>query len=205
MAQINLLPWRDARRTEQKREFLLVLVSLAALAVLLIIAVHLLFTDRLQYQQERNDYLGAGIASLDQELAEIHGLQDKRARLLQRMQVIRELQGGRPVIVHILDQLARSVPEGVFYTELAAAGQRIKISGVADDHQQVSSLMRRLDASDWFEAPGLEGMKAEPKYGEQATTFIMTVQLQPPPDAVLARIWRQPSAAAAGAISGPGE
>jgi type IV pilus assembly protein PilN len=94
--------------------------------------------------------------------------------------VIQELQGNRPIIVRILDQLVRTVPDGVFYTELRAANQIISITGIAESNNRVSSLMRRLNASDWFAEPNLEGVRAEPNFGEQATTFNMTVQLQLP-------------------------
>ena len=107
-------------------------------------------------------------------------MQRKRTQLLDRMKVIQELQGNRPVIVRILDQLVRTVPDGVFYTELTAHNQVINITGIAESNNRVSSLMRRLDASEWFKDPNLEGVRAEPNYGEQATTFNMTVQLQLP-------------------------
>ncbi len=178
MPNINLLPWREQRRAELKREFLLVLGASAVVGALIVLALHFLFMTRLQHQQHRNNYLSASIETLDRQVVEILGLQQKRAQLLQRMQVIQALQGNRPVIVRILDQLVRTLPEGVFYTELEADHRVIQLTGVAQDHQQVASLMRRLEASDWFRVPNLEGMKAEPDYGEQAAVFTMTVRLE---------------------------
>ena len=96
------------------------------------------------------------------------------------MKVIQELQGNRPIIVRILDQLVRTVPDGVYYTELSTKDRVITITGIAESNNRVSSLMRRLNASDWFAEPNLEGVRAEPNFGEQATTFNMTVQLQLP-------------------------
>ena len=96
------------------------------------------------------------------------------------MKVIQELQGNRPIIVRVLDQLVRTVPDGVFYTELTSSSQEINITGIAESNNRVSSLMRRLDGSDWFHEPNLEGVRAAPDFGEQATTFNMTVKLQLP-------------------------
>ena len=96
------------------------------------------------------------------------------------MRVIQELQGNRPIIVRILDQLVRTVPDGVFYTNLSTADKVITIRGVAESNNRVSSLMRRLDASDWLAEPNLDSVKAAPEYGDQATTFNLTVKVQLP-------------------------
>jgi type IV pilus assembly protein PilN len=96
------------------------------------------------------------------------------------MRVIQELQGNRPIIVRVLDQLVRTVPDGVFYTKLNTKGKTISIEGVAESNNRVSSLMRRLDASDWLASPNLDKVKAAPKYGDQATTFNLTVKVKAP-------------------------
>ena len=180
MAQINLLPWRDERRAELKQEFLVVLGAVAGIAVAIIFVVDLIFSAQIQTQKDRNAYLEENIASLNKQVEEIRDMQRKRTQLLDRMKVIQELQGNRPIIVRILDQLVRTVPDGVFYTKLNAKNQVISITGIAESNNRVSSLMRRLDASDWFKEPNLAAVRAEPKFGEQATTFNMTVQLQLP-------------------------
>ena len=180
MAQINLLPWRDERRAELKQEFLVILGAVAAFGVAVICVVDLFFSGQIQNQKSRNDYLSENIEGLNKQVEEIRDMQRKRTQLLDRMKVIQELQGNRPIIVRILDQLVRTVPDGVFYTELQATQQTITITGIAESNNRVSSLMRRLDASDWFTNPNLDAVRAEPNFGEQATTFNMTVQLQLP-------------------------
>ncbi|MEM0955603.1 MAG: PilN domain-containing protein [Pseudomonadota bacterium] len=180
MAQINLLPWRDERRAELKQEFLIVLGAVAAFGGFIVVLVHLFFTGEIATQNDRNAYLKKNIAELDTKVAEIRELQKQRTQLLDRMKVIQELQGNRPIIVRIMDQLVRTVPDGVFYTELTSGNQSIDITGIAESNNRVSSLMRRLDASDWFADPNLEGVRAEPNFGEQATTFNMKVELQLP-------------------------
>jgi type IV pilus assembly protein PilN len=180
MAQINLLPWRDERRAELKQEFLVILGAVAAVGIFIVIMVGLFFDTQIQTQNDRNNYLTSNIETLNKKVEAIREMQRKRTQLLDRMKVIQDLQGNRPIIVRILDQLVRTVPDGVFYTDLRATGQVIKIVGIAESNNRVSSLMRRLDASDWFTEPNLEAVRAEPDFGEQATTFNMTVKLQLP-------------------------
>lgn len=180
MAQINLLPWRDERRQEQKKEFLTILAIVLAAAVGLVLLADRYVNGQIEYQQSRNNYLTQNIRELDKKIAEIKELQRRRNQLLDRMRVIQELQGNRPIIVRILDQLVRTVPDGVFYTSLQTKDKTISISGVAESNNRVSSLMRRLDASDWLADPNLDRVNAAPQYGDQATTFNLTVKVQLP-------------------------
>ncbi len=180
MAQINLLPWRDERRQELKKEFLTIIALVFALAVGLVLLGDLIVSSRIDEQTARNNYLSENIAVLDKQVAEIRDIQKKRNQLLDRMKVIQELQGNRPIIVRILDQLVRTVPDGVFYTKLTTHDKSISISGIAESNNRVSSLMRRLDGSDWLADPNLDAVRAAPQYGDQATTFNLTVRVQLP-------------------------
>ncbi|MGB0155886.1 MAG: PilN domain-containing protein [Luminiphilus sp.] len=178
MANINLLPWREARRQERKKQFLVGLGATVVGAALAVLLWDVMVNAQIDYQQSRNQHLRTHIALLDQEVAEIRDLQRKRNQLVERMRVIQALQGNRPVIVRLLDQLVRTVPDGVFYTSLETKANVVSIEGVAESNNRVSSLMRRLDASDWLENPNLDAVQAAPEYGEQATTFKLTVNLE---------------------------
>ena len=180
MANINLLPWREARRQERKKQLLISLGATLAGAALSVLLWGLAVNSHIDSQQSRNQYLRTQIALLDQEVAEIRDLQRKRNQLIERMRVIQALQGNRPVIVRLLDQLVRTVPDGVFYTSLQTKENVVSLEGVAESNNRVSSLMRRLDASDWLENPNLDSVQAAPEYGEQATTFKLIVNLQLP-------------------------
>lgn len=180
MARINLLPWREERRAERKKEFLVALALVALLAVLVVIAVDQVINGAINYQNRRNAYLQQNIAELDAKVAEIRDLQRKRTELLDRMRVIQELQGNRPIIVRIMDQLVRTVPDGVFYTSLRSSAGKITVEGVAESNNRVSSLMRRMEGSDWLEEPNLDAVRAAPDFGDQATTFNLTVSVQLP-------------------------
>ncbi|MEH6635279.1 MAG: PilN domain-containing protein [Halioglobus sp.] len=180
MAQINLLPWREERRQEQKKQFLISLALVLALAAGLVLLADRVVNGQIDNQNARNQYLTENIKILDKQVEEIRNLQKRRNQLLDRMRVIQELQGNRPIIVRILDQLVRTVPDGVFYTGLSTKGATISISGTAESNNRVSSLMRRLDASDWLTKPNLDKVKAAPQYGDQATTFNLTVKIKAP-------------------------
>jgi type IV pilus assembly protein PilN len=180
MAQINLLPWRDERRQEQKKEFLSILGFVLALAIVLVIGADRVVNSQIDNQNARNRHLSEEITILDKQVAEIRDLQRKRNQLLDRMRVIQELQGNRPIIVRILDQLVRTVPDGVFYTRLSTTNRLISITGIAESNNRVSSLMRRLDSSDWLANPNLDKVRAADAYGDQATTFNLTVKVELP-------------------------
>ncbi len=180
MAQINLLPWRDDRRQEQKKEFLAIVGFVLALGVVLVLLGDRVVNGQIDNQNARNRHLGEQIAILDKQVAEIRDLQRKRNQLLDRMRVIQELQGNRPIIVRILDQLVRTVPDGVFYTNLTTKAKVISITGIAESNNRVSSLMRRLDASDWLADPNLDKVRAAEAFGDQATTFNLSVKVELP-------------------------
>ena len=180
MARINLLPWREERRQELKKQFIAALGATALAAVFAVIVADQVVNGQIRFQQQRNAYLQKNIAELDAQVAEIRDLQRKRTQLIERMRIIQELQGNRPVIVRIMDQLVRTVPDGVFYTDLTTREGKISIRGVAESNNRVSSLMRRLEASDWLEEPNLDAVRSAPEYGEQATTFNLTVGIQLP-------------------------
>lgn len=180
MAHINLLPWREERRQELKKEFLVTVGLVFLLAVGLLMLGDRMVNGQIENQNARNQYLADNIKILDEQVAEIRELEKKRNQLLDRMRVIQELQGNRPIIVRVLDQLVRTVPDGVFYTHLQTKDNTISIRGVAESNNRVSSLMRRLAASDWLANPSLDAVRAAPEFGDQANTFNLTVQIQAP-------------------------
>ena len=175
MANINLLPWRETRRQARRQQFLTGLCGATLFAVLSVWLWDAVVSGQIAHQETRNRKLTTQIKLLDQEVAEIRDLQLKRNRLIDRMRVIQALQGNRPVIVRLLDQLVRTVPEGVFYTSLQTDAQLVSIEGIAESNNRVSSLMRRLEASRWLQAPSLDAVQATPDYGTQATHFTLSV------------------------------
>lgn len=180
MAQINLLPWREERRQQLKKDFLVTIALVLALGAGLVLLADRVVNGQIDYQNARNQYLKKNIAELDKIVAEIKELERRRNQLIERMRVIQELQGNRPIIVRVMDQLVRTVPDGVFYNSISTKGSMISIKGVAESNNRVSSLMRRLDASDWLAAPNLDAVRAAPQYGDQASTFNLSVKIKAP-------------------------
>lgn len=178
MANINLLPWREWERERRKREFLINLAGVALFGVLVVFAWGQQLNGSLTYQQGRNQFLQERIAVLDSKIVEIANLREERAELLDRMRVIQELQGNRPVIVRIFDELVQTLPSGVHFSELEMQATTVSISGTAESNNRISALMRNLDGSDWFASPVLKTIKEETAnsvYGKGASVFDLTV------------------------------
>ena len=186
MANTNLLPWREWKRERKKLEFLINLAGVALIGVAIVLAWGQQLEGSIDYQQERNQFLRDRITVLDNRIAEIANLRQERAELLDRMRVIQELQGNRPVIVRILDEMVQTLPSGVHFSKMEMAGTTLSISGMSESNNRISVLMRNLDGSDWFASPVLKTIKEETGsriYGKDASVFDLTVT-QVPPNAV---------------------
>jgi len=178
MPQINLLPWRDEQRKRREKEFIVTAVMAALLMGGVVLGVHLHYESRVAYQNERNAYVESEIALLDAKIKEIENLKKERDRLIARTNVIQNLQAGRPEIVHVFDELVTTLPEGVYYTKVAQTGRALNIQGVAQSNARVSSLMRSLDTSTFFENPALVEIKGDPATKELSARhpkFILNV------------------------------
>lgn len=183
MAKINLLPWREAYREEKKKEFLTIIVAVLIISALGAYLWMSSVESAIDNQNARNRLLETNIAELQKQVDEIKELKNIRDDLLTRIKVIQDLEGTRPVIVRYFDEFARAVPDGVYITMLARSGEVLSIEGVAESTNRVSSFMRNLDDSEWFSAPKPTSLTADPKLGEQATIFKMTLTTSAPADA----------------------
>ncbi|MED7665839.1 PilN domain-containing protein [Pseudomonas moraviensis subsp. stanleyae] len=181
MARINLLPWREERREERRKRFLLVLIGVLAGSIGAVLIADQIISAAIERQMARNDYIGKQIAVVDERIKQISELKARRQQLVERMRIIQDLQGNRQISGRVFDQLARTLPDGVYFTDVKMAGKTLSISGAAESNNRVSELMRNLDASDWFDAPSLNEVKAtSADQVEQANVFQLTVrQTQP--------------------------
>ena len=177
MAKINLLPWREAFRTEKQKEFLSLVVVVLVVAVLVAFGWDRVVSNQIESQNSRNQLLNTEIAKLDKQVAEIKELKARRQDLLDRMQVIQELQGNRPEIVKIYDEFVRAVPDGVYFTKMIRKDSQISLVGYAESNNRVSSLMRRLDASYKFSEPNLTKVQDSDVLGEDGSQFEMRVKI----------------------------
>jgi len=178
--KINLLPWREELREEKKREFLNVLVGIVVFAGVLIFAADRFYKGSIEAQVARNTFLDKEIKVLEGQIEDIKLLRQKRNELLSRMQVIQELQGNRPVIVRMFDELARRLAERVFYTEVTVTDKNIQISGIAESNNRISSQLRNFQESDWFTRPNVTEINAAPTFGPQASSFELSVKQDTP-------------------------
>ncbi|MFC5694100.1 type 4a pilus biogenesis protein PilN [Pseudomonas sp. GCM10022186] len=181
MARINLLPWREQLREERKQRFLVALGAVLALGAVTVFLGDQYLNSAIENQQARNDFVRKEIAVLDARIKEISELKTRRQQLLERMKIIQDLQGNRPIIGRVFDQLVRTLPEGVFFTGLKMTGKNIAIVGAAESNNRVSNLMRNLDASEWLMSPNLTEVKAVTAGAvDQANVFQLTVQQTQP-------------------------
>ncbi|EJN29458.1 Tfp pilus assembly protein PilN [Pseudomonas sp. GM78] len=177
MARINLLPWREERREERRKRFLLVLAGVLVGSAGALLAANQVINSAIERQIARNDYISKQIAVVDERIKQISDLKARRQELVERMRIIQDLQGNRPNSGRIFDQLARTLPDGVYFTEVKMAGNTLSITGAAQSNNRVSDLMRNLDASDWFDAPSLTEVKATTAGQlDQANVFQLTVR-----------------------------
>jgi type IV pilus assembly protein PilN len=179
MPSVNLLPWRVTRRKRRQRVFYILIGAAVASTLLLMTIMHIGIARQIEYQQQRNQLLKHEIALLDQKITEIQALDKKKKHLLARMAVIQRLQASRPELVHILDALARAVPEGVQLNDLTQMDRLFTINGLAESNARVSLFMRNLDVSPWFQEPMLQVIELNPddqgKNIRQASKFSLRV------------------------------
>jgi type IV pilus assembly protein PilN len=171
MPRINLLPWREELRTKRRNQFFIGLAGAVGAAGLAVLASNLVMDGIIGNQQARNDILKTEIAALDKRIAEILDLEAKKQRLLARMEIIEQLQRSRPEVVHMFDELVRTLPDGVRLTAIKQTGKRVEIRGDAESNTRVSAFMRNIDKSKWLTQPDLEVVEvrpagAKPKRGE---------------------------------------
>lgn len=176
---INLLPWRAELREQRKKEFFAITGGFAAMGVVVFLVWLMALSSLIEYQESRNGKLKAEIATLDKRIAEVDELKKQKAEMVERMKIIRDLQGTRPVIVHIFDDLVKKQPDGLFYTKIEKKDKRIVINGTAESNNRVSTLMKSFSESDWFQDPNLTKVEANAAAGEQGTNFNLSVDVVP--------------------------
>ncbi len=180
MAKINLLPWREERRQQQTKEYYLLLALSAGFALVVFGLAYYYFDQSIKFQNQRNSFLTTEITKLDQQILEIEKLEAKKASLIARQQVIEELQANRTQMVHLFDELVKTIPNGVFLEKITQQGTRISMEGYSQSHSRVSDYMRRLDDSEWFSKIELDYIKADSTLGTHEQKFKLSVRLVNP-------------------------
>lgn len=177
MIRINLLPHREARRKQQQQQFVILLLFVLVIGAASWFSVHTYLNDRLNDQLSRNKYLEEEISKLDKQIAEIKKLQEQTAALLARKKVVETLQSNRAEVVHLLDQLVRQLPDGVYLKGIKQKGNIVTITGYTQSQARVSTLMRNLESSYHLENPGLVEIKAVTLGGQRINEFTMNIHI----------------------------
>ena len=175
MPHINLLPWREALRSEKQRELTNVAVGAGLVMLGIVVLVHLQVAGMINNQDNRNTYMDQQIAIVDKQIKEIDSLEKEKKALLERMTVIQELQGTRPVIVHLFDEIAKTLPEQAVLLNINRKKDSINLEGVADSNDYVSQFMRNLNESPWLTNPKLSVIEAGRKDYPGSSWFQLTV------------------------------
>lgn len=160
MAHINLLPWREELRQQRKKEFFTVIGGMAIVAAGLVLVAHIYVGLLIDAQEGRNNLLKQEIKQVEEKIKEISELENKKEQLISRMRIIEQLQSNRPEVVHLFDEVAKTVPEGLYITSLKQKDKIVTITGVAQSNARVSAFMRGLEASPWFDEPKLDVIAA---------------------------------------------
>jgi type IV pilus assembly protein PilN len=175
MPRINLLPWREGQRKERKLAFLVALGVAAIAAGVTAFAAYLLYGSMIEGQERRNQQLRTEIRTLDKQIEEINNLETDKQRFIARMGIIEKLQRSRPEIVHVFEEIVRTLPEGVYLTGVKQTDRRLRFEGVAQSSTRVSSFMRNIDASQWLRGPELEVVQTSKGTGP-GSSFTLTAE-----------------------------
>jgi type IV pilus assembly protein PilN len=180
MARINLLPWREERRKQRNIEAQGLFAAAAVFGIAVVLGLVWHFGKLIEDQQARNQYLTQQIAEVDRQIKRIEELEKTRAQLLGRKQVIEQLQASRSMMVHLFDELVRTIPEGVRLKSIKQAGDVLTLEGSAESNARVSDYMKRFESSEWIGSPDLQIVEARGEDRRNRYNFILRVTLKKP-------------------------
>ncbi|MDY0744349.1 PilN domain-containing protein [Paucibacter sp. R3-3] len=198
MILINLLPHREDKRRRRKQAFFVGLGMSAAVGVGIVVAAFLLLQYLTSEQQRRNQYLGAEIGRLEVQIKDIANLRAEIESLKSRQKAVEDLQTDRNTPVHLLNELASTVPEGIYLTAIRQTDKLVTISGIAQTNERISEFLRNVSRnSEWLEKPELveskvANLSTNSRDQKRLFDFSMRVSIKAPA-----------TEAAAGAASGP--
>jgi type IV pilus assembly protein PilN len=178
MVRINLLPHREQRRQARQRQFVSLAIGLAILGIAVVGLGHVVIAARIDNQNGRNKLLNTEIAKLDEQIKEIDRLREQTAALLARKQIVETLQSNRTEAVHLLDQLVRQLPDGVYLKSVKQQGARVTLVGYAQSNARVSTLMRNIESSPWLMAPDLIEIRSVALDKQKVNEFTLALRVK---------------------------
>ncbi len=174
MPRINLLPWREQERKVRRREFMVAAAGAVFAAGIFVVGGKLLYSSWTDSQNAKNNLLKKEIVKLDAQIADIQDLENRKQRLVARMEIIEKLQRKRPEIVHLFDEIVKTVPDGIYLTAIKQTGNRLEIHGVAQSSTRVSTFMRNIDSSVWMDNPVLQVVESSKDSATGGSNFTLT-------------------------------
>ncbi|WP_333681273.1 PilN domain-containing protein [Dyella sp.] len=182
MAHINLLPWRAERRKLRQREFFMQLGAAGLIAVGVLFLWWFWMDMRIDNQNDRNAYMQDQIKQVDARLEKIKDLEKVRAQLLARKQIIEQLQANRSQMVHLFDELVKTIPSSARLTSIKQNGDQMVLGGVAQSNASVAEYMRNIEASPWMGQADLSKTENSHDASRMPYSFGLTVALSKPKD-----------------------
>ena len=173
MPRINLLPWREQERKIRRREFTIAAGGAIFASIIFVLGGKVLYSSWTDAQNEKNNLLKKEIVKLDAQIADIQDLETRKQRLVARMEIIEKLQRKRPEIVHLFDEIVKTVPDGIYLTAIKQSGNKLEIHGVAQSSTRVSTFMRNIDSSVWMDNPVLQVVESA-KDSSTGSNFTLT-------------------------------
>src|SRR5260370_20411770 len=174
MPRINLLPWREQERKIRRLEFMVAAGGAVFASVIFVLGGKVLYASWTDAQNEKNNLLKKEIVKLDAQIADIQDLENRKQRLVARMEIIEKLQRKRPEIVHLFDEIVKTVPDGIYLTAIKQTGNRLEIHGVAQSSTRVSTFMRNIDSSVWMDNPLLQVVESAKDSATGGSNFTLT-------------------------------
>ena len=176
--RINLLPHRELKRAARKREFIFIGAGTVIFALATAFLAHTILAGMVDAQNNKNKFLKAEIAKVDKEIEEIQRLKEQTAALLARKQIVETLQANRTESVHLLDQLVRQLPDGVYLKSVRQNADKINLTGYAQSNARIATLMRNIDTSPWLSNAELVETKAVQLNNLRVNEFSLNIQLK---------------------------
>jgi type IV pilus assembly protein PilN len=178
MIRINLLPHRELKRKARQQQIAILAGVVAFLSIMVVWSIYTIIAGEIEYQTGRNQYISDQTALLDKEIAEIKEIKARTKELLSRKKIVETLQHSRSEVVHLLDQLVRLLPDGVYLQSVKQADHDIHLMGYAQSNAWISMLMRNLESSSYLESALLIEIKAITLNNSRQSEFTMKVKLK---------------------------
>jgi len=178
MAHINLLPWREAALKSQQKEYFTILAAVSLVSLAFVLSINFYFQVRIDGQSTKNQYLKNEIAQLDIKIDEIRTLNDKKAALQKRINVVEQLQRSRNVGTQVLDEIAKIIPNGIYIIELEKQGNTLQLVGKSESNNHLANMIRAVELSDLFVDATPESITADDGSPKLLSSFKMKVKIK---------------------------